>query len=263
MFWKLLREREIKLDMKGFNLFLFALLVLSFSNHANSAASKTIQSGRPGQSIGADIVGKNVFQIQSGVELNKTEIEDQTVENFIQNNVLRYGVSEKFELSTVFDIANFDNTELKTGNLQVGGRVSLISEAKGIIPQLAFQTRAQLVDSEGYKNSAITVGSILSAVHDLNDFGSITLNLAMSNAEDGVLELSGGTLSWGKNYDEKLSYFVEYYASKSENEWLNYWDTGVGYLVNNDLLIDTSVGFDLEDDMEYQFVSLGFSWRAL
>lgn len=263
MFWKLLKEKGIKLDMKGFNFFLFAFLVLSFSNQANSATSKTIQTGRPGQSIGAGVVGKNIFQIQSGVELNKTEIEDQTVENFIQNNVLRYGVSEKFELSTVFDIANFDNTELKTGNLQVGGRVSLIVEAKGIIPQLAFQARAQLVDSEGYKNSSINFVSILSAVHDLNNLGSMTSNLVMSKTEDDNLELSGGTLSWGKNYDEKLSYFVEYYANKSENDWINYWDTGVGYLVNNDLLIDASVGFDLEEDMEYQFVSLGFSWRAL
>lgn len=244
--------------MKNFSLF---ILVSLFTNQAFSTVSKTIQTGRPGQSIGAGVVGENVFQIQSGVELNKAEIEDQSVENFIQNNVLRFGVSEKFELSAVLDIANFDNTELKTGNLQVGGRVSLISEAKGIIPQLVFQTRAQLVDSDGYKNSAIPFVSILSAVHDLNNFGSMTSNLVMSKTEDDNLELGGGTLSWGKNYDEKLSYFVEYYANKSENDWLNYWDTGVGYLVNNDLLIDASVGFDLEDDMEYQFVSLGFSWR--
>lgn len=244
--------------MKNFSLF---ILVSLFTNQAFSTVSKTIQTGRPGQSIGAGVVGENVFQIQSGVELNKAEIEDQSVENFIQNNVLRFGVSEKFELSAVLDIANFDNTELKTGNLQVGGRVSLISEAKGIIPQLVFQTRAQLVDSDGYKNSAIPFVSILSAVHDLNNFGSITSNLIVSKTEDDTLEIGGGTLSWGKNYDEKLSYFVEYYANKSENDWLNYWDTGIGYLVNNDLLIDASVGFDLEDDMEYQFVSLGFSWR--
>ena len=50
-----------------------ALIIFSLSLSV-AFAQETIQTGRPGQSIGAAIVPTELFQIQSGLEINETKV---------------------------------------------------------------------------------------------------------------------------------------------------------------------------------------------
>lgn len=239
--------------------FLFTLFI-----SLNVYSSDVIQTGRPGQSIGAGVVGQDIFQIQSSLESSKVEVSKKETNFTTINNILRYGLDDKYETSMVLDINNnTDSSDTELGNFQLGGRVALINKAKKFIPQLCFQTRLQFVDGAGDWNDDLKLTSILSGVFDLKDLGSLTSNLLLNNIGQDDYELRGYTLSWSRNYNEKISYFLEYYSSQSSDEWSAFWDSGIGYLVHNDLALDFSFGTDLDDDFNSHFISFGFSWRKI
>ena len=100
----------------------------------------------------------------------------------------------------------------------------------------------------------------------MSDYGTLTNNLIASNTADEDELLGALTLSYSWNFTDRLGTFIEYYGSESidqdsDRQWQGAWDTGLGYLVNNNLLIDFSFGRDLSDDVDSSFVSAGFSYR--
>ena len=139
------------------------------------------------------MVGTHVFQIQSGVEFSEVSVDDSD-NNIYLNNVIRYGLSEQWELSSVIDYDNSSDSDSNLGNFQAGGRVNLISETDGVVPALGFQTRLQFYDNMGERNKNILVTSILSAGWSLGRFGSMTSNLNFNNANE-VANLFGYTVS--------------------------------------------------------------------
>lgn len=122
-------------------LLLFCFVCLSFAAYSQTAP--TIRTGRPGQSIGAYVLGTSIFQVQSGIEYNRTKTTSE-VESWINNNVLRYGLDEKWEISTVFDYRYQEVAGSGVDNLQLGGRVNLIDGPDGFIPALGLQARVRL-----------------------------------------------------------------------------------------------------------------------
>ncbi|MCR9205975.1 MAG: hypothetical protein NXH75_15435, partial [Halobacteriovoraceae bacterium] len=104
------------------------LLILFTLVSSYAQKAPTIRTGRPGQSIGSHVVGTNIFQIQSGVEYNRTKTTSEN-EAWINNNVFRYGLDEKYELSGVIDLKSQDPSLSGFDNVQVGGRVNLIDGA--------------------------------------------------------------------------------------------------------------------------------------
>ncbi|MBD63596.1 MAG: hypothetical protein CME62_00175 [Halobacteriovoraceae bacterium] len=179
------------------------------------------------------------------------------------NNIFRYGLSSRYEISALFDLANNIDEDKAFTNVQLGGRVRLNQKAHDWIPKLSFQTRIQLRDSLGEENNNLKFVSILAGVFPLPQENSLTINLIANNINKEEYDLTGYTLAWSKNLNSKIDVFVEQFSNRSVEVWNKYWDTGLGYLVHNDLKLDFSVGTDLENDLDSQFVSLGFSWRTL
>lgn len=73
------------------------------SQAARAQTSADIQSSRPGAAIGANVVGAKFFQIESGLQLiddNGAEVSEQ--DTWVTE--LRYGLSEKLELTGEFDL---------------------------------------------------------------------------------------------------------------------------------------------------------------
>ncbi len=92
----------------------FCLLILSTCSLWTPAqTSEVIRSSRPGQSFTPFSVGKNVFQIQSGVNFNGF---DETNSNEDGNGVFfvalaRYGITETIEIRSEFQF-NRDQTNM-------------------------------------------------------------------------------------------------------------------------------------------------------
>ena len=239
-----------------------APLCLVICNTAYSQTAETIATGRPGQSIGARVVGTNIFQIQSGYDFSKSRNGGIEVESEAINNVLRYGFDEKYELSLVANYNNLGN-EGNIGNVQIGGRVNLIHPSKVRLPTTCFQTRIQLIDGEGNERKRLTTVSIISSVLDMEMLGNLTANLIISNTTEEDIDLNGTTLAWGINLNPSIGYFIEHFLTKDNDHYDNNWNTGLSYLVNKDLALDISFGGDLEDETLNEFFSAGFSWRNL
>jgi len=142
------------------------LLTFFYCTYSSAGYSDTIATGRPGQSIGAGVVGKEVFQVQTGFEANKTETNGTSSKNSIINNIFRLGVSERYEISSVLDFNSLNNSNSNIGNFQVGGRVNLIKESNGWIPKLCFQSRLQLFNRSGDKTTKIKMNSIIAGVFE-------------------------------------------------------------------------------------------------
>jgi len=231
--------------------------------------SPTIQSGRPGQGMGAGVVGSGTFQIQSGVDFIKTEAENN-VDTLLFSNVIRAGITKDFEVSAV---VNYQNDKIKLDNasadqsgisgLQLGFRSRILPEADGWRPALAIQSRFKLDSvSNEYRPDRLAPVVRVSAVHDLSGAYSLTHNLAVSYSGTDAVPSYLWTSSLGYSLTDKTSIFIEAYGSIKDNYGSNYMDAGFDCLLSNDLKLDFSAGWGHNRGITETFASLGVSWRA-
>ena len=237
------------------------ILMIFLSTTSWAQTSPNITSGRPGVSIGTEVVGTQVFQVQSGVTLNRYSESNKT-DDWVSDNFLRYGLDERFEVSTNINYRIHERIGSGIDNLMIGGRVNLIAEADGWIPSLAFQTRWKMKGSGDFKNEEIRPENILSSIHNIGRAGIINLNLTHSYSGDGGHPIYGYIANWTIALDDKWSVFLEEYAQHDGEQWSHAWDTGAAYLVHKDLQLDFSFGYDLESGYNSSFYSLGVSWRT-
>jgi len=238
------------------------LLFLAFQ----AKASETIQSGRPGQAIGAGTLDPGYIQIQSGLDyINSSGIE---FEDYLFSNVIRLGVNGIFELSALinyiernFKERNFSDTN-GLSSLHLGFRSRVIRKQKGYVPQLVIQTRFKLkaVDSD-FRGDNIAPVFTASAFNKINNKYALTTNLGFNtDASSGKLS-DFWVLNFSRSMTSKINAFVELYGSfESDNRVL--FDTGFDYLLNPDTKLDFSAGYGKNSGAEEYFVSLGVSYRA-
>lgn len=232
-------------------------LVLSFIFIGYSYAQDTIQTGRPGQSIGAAIVPSKFIQFQSGIDSIENKTNGNLNTTLLNNNVVRTGLTQNTEMSLLFDNVDSEDDPLRTQNVQIGGRVNLWDGPATI----SFQSRWQIIDADAEATNSFKTVNILATAYGLGDYGSLTNNIILNNLGDDEGFEGAITLSYSWNVTDKLGVFIEYYANEADEEWIGAWDTGFGYLVHNDLMLDVSFGYDLSSEVDSRFISAGFSYR--
>lgn len=242
---------------------IFFILILSLNIlNVYSQTADSIRTGRPGQSIGAYVLGTKIFQVQSGIEYNRTKTTSE-VESWVNNSVLRYGIDEKWEISTVFDYRYQEGTGSGVDNIQLGGRVNLNDNPEGWVPALCLQARVRLEGSGDFERQETRPVVIMSAVHDLKKAGSLTTNIIYGYDGNTPKPLYSFTLAWGISLTERIGAFVEEYGTYQNDEWVTAIDTGFSYLVHKDLQLDLAFGVDTESNFHQEYVALGFSWRTI
>lgn len=121
------------------NRFCIALIftLLSFSLFAQF--NPIIRTGRPGQAIGPYTLGKNVFQVQSGILYNKISFNSTETNTWLHNTVFRFGILRKLEVSSLINwqidkhISNIENDRQSgISNTQIGLRYNLLANKKAI-----------------------------------------------------------------------------------------------------------------------------------
>lgn len=240
-----------------------ALLPLT---HAQTAS--TIRSGRPGQAIGANVVGTNILQIQSGLDFAQTDRPQRKDETTLLNNVIRFGLNETTELSAVLNYQRDKQTkpthQTQNGlsDVQLGFRVNLIDQAQGWLPALGVQTRFRLKSvSADYKPDHVAPLFLIATSHTLSEKLSWGHNLGA--LYDGTSPAPTYLLVSNLSYSlsDRWSAFIEPYAKMNLGKVSLYADTGLAYLLNKDLQLDLSIGHGDNRDIKETFVSLGVSWR--
>lgn len=229
----------------------------------------TIRTGRPGQSIGPYTVGSHVLQIQSGMEYDKTSNEG-TARTLINNNVIRFGLANKWETSAVFDlrtdqyrdtgVPNFSLSGLS--NVQVGLRYNIIDHPNGWIPSLGVQVRTRVpMHSSDYKIDRFAPVMALATGHSLDNGWGFNTNWIAAYDGNSTQPDYNYTLNLSFPITNRWSGYVENYGQMG-SDFDTYFDGGIAYLVNQNLQVDFYGGLSENDGAYSHFMSAGISWRT-
>ena len=227
--------------------------------------SPTIVSGRPGQSFGAATVGRGVYQMQTGLNLQYVGSGSNKLLTTTETTDLRIGVLERFEISALIAGAAVEEPTL-TGSrydrgfsdTQIGGRY-LFFEQSGWRPTLSVRSHALLtLQDENFRREK--VGALITVIAEwsLNDLFSVTTNLGRIWTGEGTRS-TDYVLTLGQSLSDRWSSFVEVYGSLSE--FTTNYDGGFAYLLTDDVQLDASAGFDGVGDPDSYFFDFGISFR--
>ncbi|MEM7110167.1 MAG: transporter [Bacteroidota bacterium] len=256
--------------MKNYIISIFLVFVTSHLTHAQY--SETIRTARPGQAVGPFTTGKYVFQVQSGVTYSEFDDNDLNVEGHSTDffNVLRYGLLEDFELRATFNFNSSttdfdDNISAELGGLSLlnlSVRYNIVS-GEGYKPSFGFQTDVALnVVDEDYNAEDLAPRIMLIHSQNISKTFGLTTNWSLNwNGNDN--STSGNyVINISFPLSDRLGSFIENYGTISNGNLTTRWDTGLGYFLNNDLMLDCSAGYGKNDGLSDWFIDAGISWRA-
>ena len=270
---------------------------LLFTQKSFGQYSETIVTGRPGQSIVANTVGKGILQLQQGFifssakspgsVLNSTGvyvISDQVFQYndiITTENVIRYGITERFELNSAINynwednhgddgviVSGKDGGYL--GTLDIGGRLNII-EQENFVPTMALQARLGMGQSYSEGDFEITDVEITAAfAWQIAENHGITVNLIPIFTLNDLYNRYNYTLAYSFSFLDRWSVFVENYGGLSTPQqtdafFTTYFDGGVAFLLNDNVQIDVLGGYGKNEYLNMNektyFVSAGISWR--
>lgn len=263
--WKKVKNSKINIIK-----YIVVLLFLIGSGSCFGQYSEIIRTGRPGQSIGAYTVGKNVLQFQQGI--NYYSVDDTNLSTgFVSNNVIRYGISETIEFSTLIDYQT-ERTDLgkdvpttKNGlsNLHIGFRAH-INDQKGWFPVTGFQMRLKIPNvSDDFESKYVAADMVFVANWALPKNMSLATNWVMSYSGNDPNPLGKYVINFGFPIYRKISGFVGNYGQINQSVFETRFEGGLAYLINNNFLLDISSGYGSNHRKKGYFVSTGISYRIL
>ncbi len=225
-------------------IFTTLLLFLGLIN-VSAQYSETINAGRPGQAMGTKAIGKNIFQIETGVDYF------QKGKLTTPNTGLKYGISDRIDINAALGYS-FSSNFNQLSTFSIGTFINLYnSEKLPIGMQLSYNVPVANLQSSG----SVMFSTVTSLTQNLNlgfNLGTIFAKGTDANALYVV------NLSYSVN--DKIGVFVEPYGTISNDFEINF-DTGISYLVNKDLQLDFLGGYGLNNDNGLM-LSVGFSWRT-
>lgn len=247
------------------------ILLIALGGMVQAQFYETINSSRPGQSIGAYTVGKGTFQIQSGIDhFGYTNEKIGTKDKgYLMNTGVRFGLTETFEVGAFFEYRN----ELVTSNNLSSERGGLsnfliglrhqISVGKGLVPSIGFQFRLRLpVLSEYYKIDNVAPSFVFVTSQKLSKSFTLITNLGGSWNGTDATPIGTYTINLSCAFTDRFGAMVESYGSFSHGVFETRMDTGVAWLVTNNLQLDLLGGFGRNGGLNDYFLSTGFSWRT-
>ena len=243
------------------------LILLLCVSEVLAQFTETIASSRPGATYTAFTTGKSVFQIQTGFiyDSNKDTSIDYSRNGFSYALIGRYGIAESFEIRSTA-ILRTDNVTLSGLESSYGG-IALLDFGfrwniiNGVESGTSFGLQSEFrmdVGPDEYKPQRQFANRTMALfTTPITDWLAFSTNLGVSWYDGGANGLY--TLNLGFPITSKLGGFIEMFGSFDGDSFTKSFDTGIGYLVNNDLLIDFSLGFNQR--IQSNFFDLGLSWR--
>ncbi len=248
--------------------FLTGFILLLSVNQVLAQFSETIASSRPGATYTPFTTGKSVFQIQTGFiyDSNKDTSIDYTRNGFSYTLLGRYGIAESFEIRTTAvlrtDNVTSSGSESSYGGfslLDFGFRWNIIDGVEsGTSLGLQSEFRMDVGPDEYRPQRQFANRTMALFTTPITDWLAFSTNLGVS-WYDGSGATGLYTLNLGFPITSNLGGFIEMFGSFTGVTFTKSFDTGIGYLVNNNLLIDFSLGFN--ERIQSNFFDLGLSWR--
>ena len=239
-------------------------IVLFFNFLLFSKAQETIQTDRPDQTESPSITPRNHLQIETGLLYEK---QNRDAASFLHPTILwKYGLNDHVEirLETEF-LTQKDGVKSSTGlaPLTFGFKTKLVEEHKSL-PNISFlgNLTTNKLGSRDFQTTYLAPAFRFLFDHTLSDKLSLGYNLGAEWDGENAAATGIYSLAAGYSFTEKLSGFAEVYGfiNKFTKADLRF-DTGFTYLLNNNFMLDTSVGLGLSEVSPEYFLSCGFSYR--
>ncbi len=192
--------------------------------------------------------------------------------------LLRIGLIERLELRLNWDGYSW-NSERPDGGAKtssadaydaaLGFKYEIVREQDGLLPMLGVLGEVSFPTGNGSAGGEDWGASVtLAWTYDLHDRVSLAGNFNLASVPEGeqgerYLEPSA-SVALGFKLTEKFGAYVEYFGffpDTSDADIEQYADTGLTYLVNDNLQFDVRVGFGLNEDADDFFAGAGFAVR--
>ncbi len=236
----------LHLDKNILSLF---LCVISFVSLAQ------ISTDRPSVSFGSTVVSKGSLQFETGFQIDGAGGETNTIYN---TPLLRYGLNENFEFRASTNL--IEGSEVSFTPLTLGFK-SRLTDEKGILPELSFLGQIALPGGGNeFKSESVVPSFRVIANHTLSDNWSLGYNWGMDWTENVSGVTNAYTLILGTSFSDKVSWFVELYGFITDDDNDLGIDSGLTYLLSDQLQLDVFGGVGLTEGLPDWFTGAGISF---
>lgn len=229
--------------------------------------AQTINTDRPTKSFSSTVVPKTSLQVETGASVTFTPNGTTTNSRIIApSSLIRFGVSNYFEfrLQTQFESYKRPTDLTRTSgisDIQLGTKIRLLDKPEENT-KVAWITDVTIpTGSRGITPNLYKAINSLAISHVLAD----NINL-FYNAGFNFYPTKNGDITYaiglGVNVTDKVNFYIEPYGEYIRLQTYEAsFNTGITYLVKDNVQLDFSYGSGLNHKMN--FLSVGFSWNAL
>ncbi len=253
---------------------LLAVLLSTFGSFAQAPASELV-TDRPDQTESSETVTPGYVQFEFGWTHTEDDEDGDLTSDAFPETLVRVGVVDNLELRFGFDGFLWEDlegsgTEEGAGDLSAGFKWKLWEESGGW-PQTAVLADTTLPTGEAPFSSERFDPSIrLACTHTLTETLGLGYNVARiwSSEEDadGDRDTTASiaySIVLGIAVSDRLGTFVELFGETPIDEGKpgHSFDTGVTYLLADNLQIDVLAGVALSEAADDWFAGAGLVWR--
>ena len=221
-----------------------------------------INTDRPTQSESSALVLPKQLQLELGSSWQQApDLQAYQLPSFSW----RYGLIKGLELRALGQLQHLRPKQEQLKNywnlsgIQLGTKMQLFSSSSGAAEGAWVSQIALPIQTYGGASHWAWTNK-LAFSHQLNSRHNLAYNLGSHYAEGGQHSFSY-TLCWSYSLAKGWTLFLEPYGQFSPQNNPQLWaNTGLIYLLNNNLQLDCSFGLDLQRAQQY-FIGLGLSSR--
>ena len=221
-----------------------------------------IVTDRPDQTESSSTVPKGSLQIESGIFIGyEGENKESTRQLLLPTNLFRYGITNWIEIRVLnqFESLNLKDKNLNgISDLEIGTKIQLLKN-DDTNTEIAFLTHLILpIGTKELTSEKFGCNSKLSISHRITDNIGLGYNLGYNYFGEGNGDFTY-SISLGAGINSKVGIYIEPYGEIANmDNFIANFDTGLTYLVNNNLQFDFSFGTGINQRMNY--MSVGCSW---
>ncbi len=238
-------------------------IILLLGGFAVNLTAQSIITDRPDQTESSSTVPHKSFQIEAGILFGDLNNEAQRL-YLLPTTLFRYGLTRGIELRLGENLVNYKSestseTRFGFSDLEFGAKFQILKrEEKNT--EIAFLSHAVFpTGSDGLSIDGYGTINKLALSHELNSFLGLGYNVGYDYFGNswGAFTYS---IALGAGFNEKLGAYLEFYGLSSDlTGFLVNFDSGLTYLIQENLQIDFSFALGLNHRMNY--FAVGVSWN--
>jgi hypothetical protein len=238
------------------------IIVIAISSEMTA---QEIVTDRPDQTESSTTIPLKSFQFESGVFLgnfNFANSQEQLL--LIPTTLFRYGLTRIIELRLVEQLVNIYNKQTSEDNfglsdLELGAKIQILKNPS-INTEIAFISHLILpTGAISITNEHLGTVNKLAISHGITDFLDVGYNVGYSyfGTEKGFLTYS---VALGLGITKRIGAYFETFGEVVEfNDWISNFDSGITYLIKDNIQLDFSYGLGLTQKMNYFSVGLSMN----